>query len=131
MRSASVPSGRLAAGGAAPPGADLLEVDTTTTPLTYVTDDAGNVRGGVRTPVVDVPLDVLSGMPGAEASLIGILMGTTRPIPGEELRERYGSPDAYLAAYTAAADAAIAAGFVVAEDRDALLAGADASRVPT
>ena len=40
------------------------------------------------------------------------------------LRELYADRDAYLAAYTAATDAAIAAGFVLPEDRDAVLAEA-------
>jgi hypothetical protein len=45
------------------------------------------------------------------------------------LRERYASLDDYLDAYTAAADAAVAGGFVVAEDRDALLADARPHRI--
>ena len=40
------------------------------------------------------------------------------------LRERYADRTAYLAAYERATDAAIAAGFVLPEDRDQVLAEA-------
>ena len=87
-------------------------------------DDNGNVRGGVRTPRVDAPVEVLSGRPWPGASIACRLFGSTTALPAERLKELYADRDAYLAAYERAADAAIGAGFVLADDRDELLADA-------
>jgi hypothetical protein len=111
----------------APPNAEVIEVDTAT--RTYVLDEVGNVKGGVRTPVVDAPVDVLSGLAPEGSTIICLLLGSTTPIPAEQLATRYPSADAYLDAYTEATDAAIAAGFVLEADRDAILDGADPSRI--
>jgi alpha/beta hydrolase family protein len=105
-----------ARGGAAAPSAPRLEVDGDS----FVLDDVGNARGGVRTPVVDAPADVLSGYAAPGASAICALFGRTLPL-AEPLWE---SQEEYLAAYTRATDAAIEAGFVLPEDRDAVLAEA-------
>ncbi len=105
-----------ARGGPAAPSAPLLEVAGDA----FVLDSVGNVCGGVRTPVVDAPADVLSGSAAPGASVICGLFGRTLPLP----RPVWASQDEYLAAYTAATDAAIAAGFVLPEDRDAVLAEA-------
>ncbi len=48
--------------GTAPPHGESLTVDTSVTPPAYAHDDVGNVKGGVRTPVVDAPVDRLSGI---------------------------------------------------------------------
>ena len=45
------------------------------------------------------------------------------------LEERYGNHDGYVAAVTAAADRAFAQGYLLAADRDALIAAAMASSV--
>jgi hypothetical protein len=82
----------------------------------------------VRTPAVEAPVDVLSGMPVAGSSIICILMGSTTPIPDEVLSDRYGGRAGYLRAYRDAADDAIDAGFVLEDDRDALLAEAAPDR---
>ncbi|HEX7135899.1 MAG TPA: alpha/beta hydrolase domain-containing protein [Iamia sp.] len=109
-----------AAGGEPPPEADRLEVDGDA----YVLDDAGNVRGGVRTPVVDAPVEVLSGQAPEGAAIICALLGSTTPLPDETLGELYADADAYRQAYEDATDAAIEAGVVLADDRAALLADA-------
>jgi hypothetical protein len=109
---------RWARGGAAPPAAPPIE----TTPDGCVLDRHGIACGGVRTPAVDVPTQVLSGRAWPGASIGAGLFGSTTPLPGVE--QLYASVDAYLTAYAAATDAAIAAGFVLADDRDALLAEA-------
>lgn len=103
-----------ARGGPPPPSAPRLEVSGDS----FVLDGVGNVRGGVRTPVVDAPADVLSGYAAPGASVICGLFGRTLPLP----RPVWASQEEYLAAYTAATDAAIDAGFVLAEDRAAVLA---------
>ncbi len=109
-----------ARGGLPPPVADRLEVDGDG----FVHDDNGNVRGGVRTPRVDAPVEVLSGRPWPGASIACRLFGSTTALPAERLKELYADQGAYLAAYQRAADAAIGAGFALAEDRDELLADA-------
>jgi hypothetical protein len=115
-----------ARGGAAPPAAVRLVIEGDD----FGRDEDGNVRGGVRTPVVEAPVEVLSGRPWPGASVACRLFGSTVPLPAERLRERYADRAAYLAAYERAADAAIDAGFVLAEDREALLADARPELIP-
>jgi hypothetical protein len=102
------------------PRADRLEVSDGA----FVLDEVGNTRGGVRTPAVDAPVALLRGDTDPDASVICQLFGSTVPLDPAALRQRYTDRDAYLAAYAAATDAAIGAGFVLADDRDALLAEA-------
>ena len=79
------------ADGTAPPEAPRLDVDEAGT--AFVLDEVGNVTGGVRTPAVDAPVDVLSGIPASDATIICLLMGSTTPIPDDELGELYASQD--------------------------------------
>ena len=95
----------------------------------YERDRDGIVRGGIRTPLVDVPVDVLSGDPALDGPLQCLLFGSTNPLPEGRLSELYADEAAYLAAFEEAADAAVSAGFVLPEDREALLAYAQPSRV--
>lgn len=105
-----------AGGGPAAPAAPPLEIRDGA----FVRDEVGNVRGGVRTPVVDAAVEVLAGdAPGG--SVICGLFGRTLALPADVVRQRWPSQEDYVAAYTAATDDAIAAGFVLPEDRDAVL----------
>jgi hypothetical protein len=90
----------------------------------YALDTSGNVVGGVRTPCVEVPTEVLSGLAPAGANRVCRLFGQTGPMPTDQLRSRYPSSQHYVEAYEDAVDAAVAAGVVLAEDRDELLADA-------
>lgn len=104
--------------GVAPPSAAPLAVDGEG----FVVDDAGNATGGVRTPVVEAPVEVLSGLADPGASLICRLFGVTRPLPADTLARLYPGGDAdHRAAYERATDAAIAAGFMLADDRAEIL----------
>ena len=58
------------------------------------------------------------------ASYLCQLFGSTLPMDPDLIRSRYADRAAYLAAYEEATDAAIAAGFVLAEDREEILAEA-------
>jgi hypothetical protein len=109
-----------ARGGDPAPTAARLEVDGDA----FVRDEAGNTRGGVRTPVVDAPVELLRGDTEPDASYLCQLFGSTLPMASEAIRARYADREAYLAAYAGATDQAIAAGFVLPEDRDELLAEA-------
>jgi hypothetical protein len=111
-----------AGGGAAPPKAERLDVDDSGAEPAFRVDDAGNVTGGVRTPSVDAPVSVLSGLPVEGSTVICLLMGSTTELPSAALTTRYGDRAGYMESYEQAADDAIDAGFVLPEDREALVA---------
>jgi hypothetical protein len=115
--------------GAAPPVAPLLEVTTSGRPA-LGRDVDGIVLGGVRSPLVDVPVEVLSGIAGPNSETICILSGSTAPMSAERLAALYVSRDDYLQRYTAATDAMIAAGFLLEGDRQALLEKAKPEAIP-
>ncbi|GAB10480.1 hypothetical protein GOARA_057_00040 [Gordonia araii NBRC 100433] len=120
-----------ARGGPPPPIAEPLKVvGGDSDELSFAVDDVGNVVGGVRTPCVDVPTQVLSGVVSEPVSRICLLFGSTKPIPDDALAARYGSSREYLTAYAAATDTAISAGFALAEDRDEILADANRYLLP-
>ncbi|ORM30627.1 hypothetical protein BFL43_18555 [Williamsia sp. 1135] len=107
------------------PAERLLTTNPTEGEIRFETDDVGNVCGGVRTPCVDVPVAVLSGLGRQDESRICRLFGRTDRIEPAVLAQRYRDVDDYLRRYTAATDAAIAAGVVLESDRDELLADAE------
>ena len=76
--------------------------------------------GGVRTPPVDVPVRVLSGAAGPRGRHLCLLLGSTLPMPTARLAELYPDRATYVGTYDAAVDDAIAAGYVLEEDRAAL-----------
>jgi len=119
-----------AAGGSPPPEAPRLDVDEGGAAPAFVVDDVGNVTGGIRTPAVDAPVDVLSGMAPPDSSILCLLMGSTTPLSPDQLAGRYPSADDYLAAYEAATDEMIDAGFALADDREQLLEDAAPDRIP-
>ena len=113
--------------GKSPPVAPRLDV----TAVPELRRDAdGIVLGGIRTPLVDVPVDVLSGIAGPNPEIICILSGSTKPLTEERLAELYTSRDDYLQRYTAATDAVIDAGFILEADREGLQAMAQPDRIP-
>ena len=102
-----------AAGGEPPPMAEPLE----TADGAIVRDPQGNALGGIRTPSVDVPVATLTGEGTS-------LIGSTTPLAPEVLAELYPTEAGYLDAYAAALDEAVAAGFILEVDADAVLAEA-------
>ncbi len=115
-------------GGQPPPSAPRLD-DDALDPPTLLRDDDGIALGGIRTPPVDVPLDLLSGEPGPSPDLICILLGSTTPFTAERIAALYSSRADYEQQYATATEEAIAAGFVLEVDRETLLAFSDPSRV--
>jgi Alpha/beta hydrolase domain len=97
--------------GVRPPSSPKLEVREGA----FVTDELGNVRGGIRTPHVDVPTAVLSGF-GNGGNPVAFLAGSTTPFDAATLAALYTDRDDYLERYAAATDAAVASGFVLAAD---------------
>jgi hypothetical protein len=111
---------RWAAGGNAPPSAPSLELDAEGTG--YVLDEHGIAKGGIRTPWVDVPAAVMSGL-GQTGETFAMLFGRTEPFDDATLSTLYpGGEDEYLDRFGTALDAAIAAGFLLEEDRLEILA---------
>lgn len=113
--------------GAPPASAGRLELEPGE-PVRLRMDPHGIAAGGVRTPWVDVPVAVLSGLGQEAAPGAALLFGSTRPFDGATLRRLYphGAGD-YLPAFRAAAERAVAAGFLLAADLDEIVAVAAAS----
>jgi hypothetical protein len=113
------------ANGEAPPKAPRIDVQNG-----QVQRDADAIaKGGIRTPPVDVPVTALSGAPGPNPSTICLLLGSSKPLPAARIAQLYSSRDDYQQKFAADADQAIAAGFVLQADRDALLGFADPGAV--
>jgi hypothetical protein len=111
---------RWAAGGEAPPSAPSLELNADRTG--YVLDEHGIARGGIRTPWVDAPTAVMAGL-GQSGETFAMLFGRTEPFDDAALAALYpGGEDDYLERFGTALDAAIAAGFLLEEDRMEILA---------
>jgi hypothetical protein len=102
--------------GDEPPSGEPIEVRDDA----IVRDEHGNALGGIRTPLVDVPAATLTG----EGTP---LIGSTTPFTPAELEELYGSKAEYLDEFSAATQEAVDAGFVLAEDAEALNADAEAT----
>lgn len=123
--------------------ADMVEwvVDGTppaTSPLLEITDDGTILRdelgialGGIRTPDVDVPIAVFSGVPRPDASVICSLFGSTTPLPADVLADLYPTHEDYVAQVRASAEAALDAGFLTPEGVEMFVAEAEVAAVPS
>ena len=89
----------------------------------------GIALGGIRTPPVDVPVEVVSGATLPNPSTICLLLGSAKPLPAARLAQLYPSRADYLRRFTAAAEVTIKEGFALPEDRAALLAFAQPARI--
>jgi hypothetical protein len=98
--------------GELPPNAPRLALDEQGG---YQLDDSGNVVGGIRTPYVDAPTAVLSGV-GNTGDGFCRLFGTTKLFAAEELATRYVDEAGYVNAVKDSAEAAVEAGFLLDED---------------
>ena len=118
--------------GITPPTADRLEVAGD--PPAFVLDKFGNVKGGIRTPYVDLPIARLSG----EGQPVGLddpsgrfLWGTTKLFDKATLAALYPDHDTYVTAVKNATDAAVKAGFLMPEDGELIKAAGAASNIGT
>jgi hypothetical protein len=91
-------------------------------------DALGNVLGGIRTPYVDVPVAVLSGLgqPGMDFCAI---FGTTSLFDNATLLSLYADNADYIAQVTASTNAAVAAGFILPPDAALIIAAANAGDI--
>lgn len=116
---------RWTRGGAAPSSAPRLEIDGSATG--FLLDENGNAAGGIRTPWVDVPTGILSGL-GQSGGVFGFLFGTTKLFEAARLARLYpGGKREYVARFVRSLDDAISKGFLVADDREEIAALAAAS----
>lgn len=111
-------------GGARPPVAPPVEYDDEVVP-----GDLGIGRGGVRTPAVEAPVEKLVGAPYPQSAPFCMLLGRTEVVPDEQLRQRWSDRDEYLRAYTEATERLIDEGFLLADDREEILADARPERI--
>jgi hypothetical protein len=91
-------------------------------------DEHGNAIGGVRTPLVDVPIAALSGEPAPDNPLCASF-GSTVPFDAATLARLYPDHDSYVEAYTASTEAAVDAGFILRPEADAMIATAEQSTI--
>ena len=80
-------------------------------------DADGIALGGIRTPPVDVPVATLSGVPGPNPSMICLLLGSTKPFSERVSRSCIRRAADYEQRFAESADATIAAGFGLDDDR--------------
>jgi hypothetical protein len=112
--------------GVTPPIAPRM--NTGGDPVGFLLDRFGNVTGGIRTPVVDVPIATLSGLGQSGGTFCG-LTGSTLPFSGNLLAELYPTHAGYVAAVAAATDAAVEAGFIRPADAPLIKTAAEQSAI--
>jgi len=105
--------------GVAP--ADMPKLENNAEITGYATDANGVALGGIRTPYVDVPLAVLSGL-GQEGGGFCGLFGTTTTFTAEQMDALYPTADDFVAKWNEATDAAVAAGAILEIDAEAVKA---------
>ncbi len=116
---------RWCAGGPPPATAERLDLNDAGDGFTR--DPDGIANGGLRTPWVDVPLEVLSGH-GQTGELFAILFGTTEPLDSSDRERRYpGGQADYLERFTKHLDTTIENGFLLSNDRAEILGIAGAT----
>jgi len=110
--------------GTAPPTGARIETTGSGADATVVRDELGIARGGIRTPIVDVPLAANDGEVNAGGAVCRVF-GRTRPFDSATLAELYpnGAED-YVAAFERAADETVEAGFWLAPEAENFKAAA-------
>ena len=108
------------------PEADRLAV--TEDGQAFELDGLGNVLAGIRTPYVDAPVAVLSGL-GQTGESFCSLFGTTRLFDEAMLAELYPTRQMYLDAVYDTTERAVEAGFLLPVDADLIIAAAEASDI--
>jgi hypothetical protein len=108
--------------GTPPPRAPRLNVSPGP-PITIARDARGNALGGIRTPLVDVPIAKLDGNPNRGGAFCN-LFGSTAPFSAAVLSSLYPSHASYLAKFNLATRGAVTAGFLLPQDAQHLEAAA-------
>jgi len=108
-----------------PDGGERLAIRIGKDKVDYQPDDHGNAIGGVRTPHVDVPVAVLSGLGNAGGDMAH-LCGRTVAFAPKKLRRLYRDRADYLARFAASTADAVARGHLLAADEREISALAEA-----
>jgi hypothetical protein len=98
-----------------PDGGDRLAIRIGKDKVDFQPDDRGNALGGVRTPHVDVPVAVLSGL-GNTGGPLAHLCGRTVAFAPKRLRRLYRDHDDYVGRFAASNAEAVARGHLLATD---------------
>lgn len=116
--------------GIAPPSFPLLQINEAGDG--FETDEYGNALGGVRTPYMDVPIAILSGLNGAARKGEGLcfLFGSTEMLDDATLYSLYPTHNDYVAAVTASTWEAVNSGALLAEDAVLVIGAAEAANIP-
>jgi hypothetical protein len=94
--------------GAPPPEYPRIQTTGTGADATIVRDENGIARGGIRTPIVDVPLAANDGVVSDGPTRFHQLFGHTKPFDAATLARLYpNGQDEYVAAFDAAVDQAV------------------------
>jgi hypothetical protein len=112
--------------GRRPPSLPKIELEGD--PPAIARDEHGIAKGGLRLPAVEVPVATLSGTNGG--SRMVQLVGSKVDFAAGRLHELYPDHAAYVGRFRRAADAAVAAGYLLRRDADVLVAEASAAPVP-
>ena len=100
------------------------------------TDEHDNVLGGVRTPHIDAPIATygFDNAPANSLDFVALLAcglgGTTIPFAESKLLELYPTHEDYVQRYTAAADEALAKGYLLQADYDEVVQQAQDAPIP-
>jgi hypothetical protein len=114
--------------GTAPPHGDQLTLSDAGSG--FAKDAIGNALGGVRTPAVDVPIAILSGLTSSGGGILCSLFGQTTPLSSAQLSSLYPSHDDYVNKVTAATMTAQQAGFVLPADAPLIVQEAQSAPIP-
>jgi hypothetical protein len=104
--------------------------------LTGKNDEYGNTLGGVRLPEIDVPTATYSTANSAAdpfdmvSAMACVFMGAATPFTEQQLLQLYPTHDDYVNKYTAAADKALAAGYLLKPEYDDAIKEAKAAAIP-
>ncbi len=121
------------------PAVHVPWIDVATSPSPHIVRDRyGNAEGGLRTPVLHVPLATLSGYgnkstagvaPGGLVNNACSLFGTTKPFGTGLLRELYPTHADYVTDVATVVSSEVAAGVLLAPDGRQIVRAAEAARV--
>ena len=112
LRAAVVALTNWVATGKAPPQSPRLDMDSSTA---LVIDQNGEAVGGVRTPQVQAPIAVVSGVPGGGGGFC-VLFGKTVPFSSAKLAKLYPTHGAFVHKWDRAVADDVAAGYLLPAD---------------
>jgi hypothetical protein len=112
--------------GARPPS--LPRIQLAGDPPQIARDELGMARGGLRLPAVEAPIATLSGTNGGPRMVQ--LVGSRTDFSPERLRQLYRDHPSYVERVRNAADAAVAAGYLLRPDADRMVTAAEAATIP-